>query len=337
MIDKSFLDQSIIHHYLFIYLIPLILIDNYYFFLLNRKKSDWADEFDEDDTLPAPQVTKGPDGIKTVITYRKDPATGHKVKVTQRIKSVTTQERVNSAVAERKTWAKYGIDSQTNNNNSPDGTNDESNSKTQITDPIELVLGVKTVSHEKKPILKDAGTGGNVKCRTCGGDHFTAKCPYKDMLSGPVTPSANASGPAPHDPAAAGAAAGASGPAGSGKSAYIAPHLRKSSGAPSDNRAGGPHERGGHHGGSGDKEETTLRVSNLSEDTVEDDLKKLFSKFGSIQRCNILRDRETGRSRCFGFVVFHDLEHAQKAAQGMNGYPHDNLIMDVDFANKREK
>jgi hypothetical protein len=97
-----------------------------------------------------------------------------------------------------------------------------------------------------KEQLKDK----KVKCRICSGEHFTARCPYKDTMA-PV----DAEGAA-IDPLAegGGAAEKAEGGLGSGGSSYVPPHLRKG-GAGAGERMGGKYER---------DDLATLRVTNVS-------------------------------------------------------------------------
>ena len=58
---------------------------------------------------------------------------------------------------------------------------------------------------------------------------------------------------------------------------------------------------------------TKLYVGNLSYKVTEDDLKDLFSEFGSVVEIKLITDRATGRSRGFGFVEFSSSEEANKA------------------------
>lgn len=83
------------------------------------------------------------------------------------------------------------------------------------------------------------------------------------------------------------------------------------------------------------REENSVRVTNLSEDTREDDLRELFSPFGPISRIYIAYDRETGENRGFAFVNFVYREHADKAIQKLDGWGYDNLILRVEWAQPR--
>src|SRR5215831_3136153 len=60
-------------------------------------------------------------------------------------------------------------------------------------------------------------------------------------------------------------------------------------------------------------------VGNLSFNTSEDELRQLFEPYGQVDRVSILTDRETGRSRGFGFVEMTNGEEGEKAIAGLNG------------------
>ena len=78
----------------------------------------------------------------------------------------------------------------------------------------------------------------------------------------------------------------------------------------------------------------TLRVTNISEDTQEQDLRDLFSYVGRVARVYVGRDRETGAGRGFAFVSFEDKATAQRAIDRMNGRGYDNLILNVGWSRK---
>ncbi|PIO27838.1 hypothetical protein AB205_0141620 [Aquarana catesbeiana] len=66
-------------------------------------------------------------------------------------------------------------------------------------------------------------------------------------------------------------------------------------------------------------DEGKLFVGGLSFDTDEQCLETVFSKYGQIQEVVVVKDRETKRSRGFGFVTFENCEDAKDAMAGMNG------------------
>jgi len=60
-------------------------------------------------------------------------------------------------------------------------------------------------------------------------------------------------------------------------------------------------------------------VGNLDFNTAEEDLRRAFEAYGQVDRVSILTDRDTGRSRGFGFVEMTNAEEGDKAIAGLNG------------------
>ncbi len=60
-------------------------------------------------------------------------------------------------------------------------------------------------------------------------------------------------------------------------------------------------------------------VGNLDFNTSEDDLRQLFQAYGQVDRVSIMTDRDTGRSRGFGFVEMSSSEEGEKAIASVNG------------------
>ena len=60
-------------------------------------------------------------------------------------------------------------------------------------------------------------------------------------------------------------------------------------------------------------------VGNLSFNTSEDELRRMFEPFGQVDRVSIMTDRDTGRSRGFGFVEMASNEDGEKAITALNG------------------
>ena len=63
---------------------------------------------------------------------------------------------------------------------------------------------------------------------------------------------------------------------------------------------------------------SNIYVGNLSFKATEDDLHDAFSEFGKVNKVNIIMDRETNRSRGFGFVEMPDAHEAREAIEGLN-------------------
>ncbi|XVF05446.1 hypothetical protein REPUB_Repub05bG0173100 [Reevesia pubescens] len=207
---------------------------------------------------------------------------------------------------ERRSWLKFG-----------DAVNEDVNSRLTMVSTEEIFLERPRAPGSKVEETKVAGDplaqlgkGGAVLmvCRTCRkkGDHWTSRCPYKDLApptEGFVDKPATAA-------------------AGSGKSTYVPPGMR----------AGAERSRTDMRRRN---DENSVRVTNLSEDTREPDLLELFRSFGAVSRVHVAFDQKTGMSRGFGFVNFVNKEDAQKAINKLNGYGYDNLILRVEWATQR--
>lgn len=79
-----------------------------------------------------------------------------------------------------------------------------------------------------------------------------------------------------------------------------------------------------------------LYVGNLPYDVSADDLKNLFSKVGTVKAVALPLDRQTGRSRGFGFVEMANDEEARKAIQTFDGYVLDSRPLRVNVAQERD-
>ncbi|KAJ2085370.1 translation initiation factor eIF3 subunit g, partial [Coemansia sp. S142-1] len=239
------------------------------------------------------------------------------------IQEKIVQEHVNRAVAERKKWAKFG-------ELRSDGTMKANGGvATTIGEVVELRLSqyaaqmkqqeIDAAEQEKASAIKSS----KILCRVCRGEHFTAKCPYKDTMTsaedilggGPVTAAASADDSK------------------SGPNAYVPPHMR--AGAKSFGAAGGRAGSLGAGDARGDRrdEHPTIRITNLSEDTLEADVNQLCRPFGPLARVFVATDRSTGYCKGFAFVSYYDHESAEKAIAKLNGHGFDNLILSADWAN----
>ncbi|KAK4340217.1 hypothetical protein RND71_041679 [Anisodus tanguticus] len=81
---------------------------------------------------------------------------------------------------------------------------------------------------------------------------------------------------------------------------------------------------------------TNVFVKNLSEATLEEDLKKAFGEFGVITSIAVMKD-EDGKSRSFGFVNFENAEDAARAVEALNGHKFDNKEWFVGRAQKKSE
>jgi RNA recognition motif-containing protein len=78
-----------------------------------------------------------------------------------------------------------------------------------------------------------------------------------------------------------------------------------------------------------------LYVGNLPYNTTEDDLREVFSEYGTVISSTIITDRETGRSKGFGFVEMSTEAEADAALNGTNGRDFGGRTLKVDKARPR--
>ncbi|XP_059200167.1 cold inducible RNA binding protein a isoform X2 [Centropristis striata] len=81
-------------------------------------------------------------------------------------------------------------------------------------------------------------------------------------------------------------------------------------------------------------DEGKLFIGGLSFETNEDSLAAAFGKYGTIEKVDVIRDKETGKSRGFGFVKYDNTEDAKDALEAMNGKTVDGRAIRVDEAGK---
>lgn len=213
---------------------------------------DWADDDDVEETttaLPPDETIQNRDGTKTTISYRLNEQ-GQTVKTTRRIRLITHREVVNPRVAERKKWAKFGLSGNDGNGPASDTTsvgeniifrpsaNWKQEAKDEAKDPN---------AQSMKEKLKDK----SVQCRICRGEHFTARCPYKETMA-PVGETADVAAGMGDDPVGG---ATKMGDPGAKKGSYVPPALRNKGGGGEGEKMGGKYS---------DRDDlATLRVTNV--------------------------------------------------------------------------
>lgn len=82
---------------------------------------------------------------------------------------------------------------------------------------------------------------------------------------------------------------------------------------------------------------TNLFVGNLPFTTSSPDLEQLFGQYGAVTRAQVITDRETGRSRGFGFVEMDSDSDAQRAIEELDGSDYGGRQINVNVARERSR
>jgi translation initiation factor 3 subunit G len=276
------------------------------------------------------------DGYKEVTIFKINDH-NRKVKCVQKVKVEKKQVRVHKQVLERRTWTKFGrcADQPSGFHGKGWTFSGESVTSFDISEqwlelkPKSQMLEESNKAAEKafqntqqgtfvawRPSTRPTGADGmppeeEGESRTTYSAQGAREWAEKHGALGSVAPSGAKPGST-----LAEIAAGAG-----GGSRYVPPSMRNADG--SRMASGSFPER---------DDTTTVRVSNLSDDVTDQDLRVLFGRFGSIQRVYLAKDRETGMSRGFAFINFYDREDAQRAIDKLNGHGYDHLILSVAWA-----
>ena len=168
---------------------------------------------------------------------------------------------------------------------------------------------------------------GVVKCRNCGGDHWTTTCTYppidKSANEKKVTSASELSSGSGDMSKGAIANGNAAAAAAATSNKYVPPSLRDSSGNRRADSSTLLPKR---------DDTTAIRISNLSESTTESDLEELVRPFGEIFKIFLAKDRNTGLCKGFAYVHYKRRESAANAITMLNGHGYDHLILDVDWS-----
>ncbi len=82
---------------------------------------------------------------------------------------------------------------------------------------------------------------------------------------------------------------------------------------------------------------SNLYVGNLTFSTTSADLETLFAQHGEVEKAQVITDRDTGRSRGFGFVEMATAEEAKAAIDSLNGHNLDGRDLTVNVAKERSR
>lgn len=80
-----------------------------------------------------------------------------------------------------------------------------------------------------------------------------------------------------------------------------------------------------------------IYLGNLSYDAAEEALEEKFRQYGQVESVTIIKDRDTGRSKGFGFVEMPEGSEAQSAIEAINGQEMDGRALTVNEARPREE
>ncbi|XP_026472758.1 eukaryotic translation initiation factor 3 subunit G isoform X2 [Ctenocephalides felis] len=258
-------------------------------------KTSWADEVELEGGVLPPPTEVYENNLKIVTEYKMN-------EDNKKIKCVRTYKIekciVSKSIALRKTWRKFG-----------DSAGDKPGPSSQTTMVAEDVFMQFITNKEEEKTEEVVDKLKNIrKCRTCNGDHWTVQCMYKDTMLG---------GPKPMDSAKISGAADAAGGATGDK--YVPPSRREGAklGGPSNIRR---------------DDATAIRITNLSEATMDSDLEDLVKPFGQHSKMYLARDKVTGVCKGFAYVHFKFAADAARAIAGLDGYGYDHLILKVDWS-----
>ncbi|HLV90441.1 MAG: RNA-binding protein [Acidimicrobiales bacterium] len=82
---------------------------------------------------------------------------------------------------------------------------------------------------------------------------------------------------------------------------------------------------------------TNIYVGNLAYSTTSQELEEAFSRYGTVARAQVVSDRETGRSRGFGFVEMPSADEAQRAIEALDGSDLGGRRLTVNKARERDR
>ena len=80
-----------------------------------------------------------------------------------------------------------------------------------------------------------------------------------------------------------------------------------------------------------------IYCGNISYDTSEDDLRDLFAQYGEVAGVRVIKDRDTGRSKGFGFVDIYNDDEAKEAIEGLNEKDFMGRALRINEARPREE
>ena len=268
-------------------------------------------------------------GIKIVTSYRAHPSRMDQLlKTVTRVKVTTHVVREARAVSDRRRWKKFGqaaLDEDTSNvtiQSRDDVHLEDPNADSDLQDEdagkaLAGNLNAFWAKQQRRQLERKYDVDGDIDGPAGEADGGGWQKVGEKAAAGGA-----AGGSKYVPPSQRGLAAGAAGGAGGGAKSLAAMAEKVGDGG-----GGGP---GGSRFGQ-DRDQNTIRVTNISEDTTEADLQELFQPFGRISRVYLAKDKETMISRGFAFISFVHREDATRAMEKLQGYGYDHLILKVSY------
>ncbi|XP_044742689.1 eukaryotic translation initiation factor 3 subunit G-like isoform X2 [Chrysoperla carnea] len=277
-------------------------------------KCSWADEVELEGGALPPPTEVFENGFKIITEYKINDD-GKKEKI---VRTYKIEKRiVSKSIAARKTLAKFGESAKDKPGPNPQTTIVAEDVYMQFISSKEEDNKVEEESALDK--LKGLGDKGAVKCRTCNGDHWTTKCPYKDTQY--------VGGKLPDEKKAAPNASSLQDPSKPGGSKYVPPNMRDGA------RKGGDNPNSQRR----NEDMTAIRITNLSESTTDADIEDLVKPFGPINRIFLAKDKATDACKGFAYVHFKFRKDAADAINTLHGHGYDHLILSVDWSVKPQQ
>ncbi|KAF5306159.1 hypothetical protein FQR65_LT07435 [Abscondita terminalis] len=274
-------------------------------------KSSWADEVElEGGALPPPTEVRDHD-FKILTEYKNEENKKLKIVRTYKIE----KRIVSKSIAVRKTWAKFGESVDDKPGPNPATTICGEDVYMQYITSKEEDNKVEEDGLDKLKVMGDKTV---VKCRTCNGEHWTSKCPWKDtsLASAKTVDGEKKAGAPPPLPGEAGKS--------TSTSKYLPPNMRGDGAAKridSSSMAGARRD-----------DTIAIRVSNLSDSTTDADLEELVKPFGPVNKLYLAKEKVTGYCKGFAYIHFKFRNDAAKAIATLNGHGYDHLILNVDWS-----
>jgi len=222
------------------------------------------------------EVHEEVDGVDTVKTIEIRTSTVRKLK----------------CVEERKKWELFGL------------SDEDIKANDGMSESEEVVWEYPQTEKQFQKKQNDKKEFDEVKCRFCGGSHFSHQCPRKNAEAEPAETQTT---PKP-------ASASTSSSSSTGKYS-VRDHISSASSFSGRNEEG-----------------YKIRINNLSEDATKGDVLRLCEKFGTILRCFVKPGYNGSGNVGFANVTFAHKEEAEKACERLNGHHYGHLILSVEMA-----